>query len=841
MKKLLALLLVLTMVLSMAACGGNNAPAASATEGAGDSEGEAPAVDIVEGNYTYHASTTALGTNWNPHTWDTDGDSDMMSYLTAPLCTMSVDDSLNGVYQWIYVAAQSIEDVTADHQDDLTKYGCSLPEGQAVEDTKSGFVFEVKLNPDMKWEDGTPINADSYVYSTKALLDPNMRNYRANLFYAGESAVAGGDTYYNSGAPIYTPMVAAYGDGEEGDYSFDLDAGIKAGTVYVSVSSEAMTLYSESLTALNGYGLGMDATIKTLGDAADAYGYTKVTAENIGMIKDLINAALTKLFNVTDAKEQANLLKEALFVNNGEVAEVADYDETVGCYKVDEYTFRYVTQAQLDLNNFKVHCGSNWLVYEPYYEAGKDTTGALVTTDYCTAIDNTMSYGPYRLESLQDGKQAVLTRNENYYAYQKTESGYLYALTDYLVDGEQQLSYQTNRVVIDVMDPDAAKQAFLKGELTEWEPTADDLPIYATSDQLYKADETFTMSLFFNCGLENLKKMDASKGNQNSVVLSNTNFRRAFSLAIDRDDYVGATSGWKPAYELLNTLYFYDVYNDPNSSYRNSEPAMQAICNLYGVEYGEGTPYATLKDAYQSINGYNLTEAQKLMKTACEELVAEGLYKAGEPIKVRIGWAKGALTSADNQQLALMNKYINQAVEGSGFGTVTLEAIGNINDRYGDVAKGEYAMGYGAWGGAAFYPFRNMQVYCDPDQYDVNEVGCWNPTTETLTIQLNGEDVTKTWQEWSGCMIGSGDMANESFEVKLQILATMEEEYLKLFYRIPLASTTSCTMLSYQCNNYTEDYNIMYGFGGLELMTYNYTDEEWADYVSEQGGTLNYE
>lgn len=841
MKKFLALLLTLAMVLSMAACGGNtDAEAPAATDGEGEGA-EAPALEIVEGDYTYHSYTTALGTNWNPHTWDTNGDEAMMSYLTTPLCTMSIDDSLNGVYQWINVAAESVEDVTADHQDDLTKYGCVLPEGQAVEDTESGFVFEIKLNPDMKWEDGTPINADSYIYSTKALLDPEMRNYRANLFYAGESAVAGGAAYYNSGAPIYEPMVAPYGEGEEADYSFDLDAGIEAGTVYVSASSDGMTLYSESLAALNGYGLGMDDTIAALAEAADPYGYTKVTAENVDQVKELITAILSGLFGIEDPAEQANYMKEALFVNNGEVAEVADYDATVGCYKVDDYTFRYVTQTQLDLNNFKIHCGSNWLVYEPYYEAGKDTTGALVTTDYCTSIDNTMSYGPYRLESLQDGKQAVFTRNENYYAYQKTESGYLYAVTDYLVDGEPQLAYQTNRVVIDVMDDDAAKQAFLKGELTEWSPTPDDLPIYATSDQLYKVDETFTMSFFFNSGLENLKTMDESKGNQNSVVLSNPNFRRAFSLAIDRDDYVGATSGWKPAYALLNTLYFYDVYNDPNSSYRNSEPAMQAICNLYGVEYGEGTPYETLRDAYKSINGYNLTEAQKLMKTACDELVAEGLYTAGDPINIRIGWAKGALTSADNQQLALMNKYINQAVEGSGFGTVTLEAIGNINNRYADVATGEYAMGYGAWGGAAFYPFRNLQVYCDPDQYDVNEVGCWDPTTETLTMEINGEEVTKTWQDWSSCMIGSGDMANESFEVKLQILATLEENYLNFFYRIPLASTTTCSMLSYQCSYYTDEYNIMYGFGGLELMTYNYTDAEWAEYVSEQGGTLNYE
>jgi len=160
---------------------------------------------------------------------------------------------------------------------------------------------------------------------------------------------------------------------------------------------------------------------------------------------------------------------------------------------------------------------------------------------------------------------------------------------------------------------------------------------------------------------------------------------------------------------------------------------------------------------------------------------------------------------------------------------------------YGAVPAGEYAIGYGAWGGAAFYPFRNFQVYCDPDQYGINEAGCWDPTKETLTLTVNGQEMTKTWQQWSQCMVGSGDLANESFETKLQVLANLEENYLNFVYRIPVASTTASELLSYQCNYYTADYNIMYGFGGIELMTYNYSDAEWNAYVAEQGGALSYE
>ena len=826
MKKTLAIVLTLCMLLTSCA-------ALAETTAA-----EAPAT------YTYHTYSTALGNNWNPHTWETNADQSILeSYLSIGFCDMSIKDSENGIYQWVYEMATSIEDVTAEHRDDLTKYSVALREGDTADTAEKGYVYEIKLNPNAKWENGEAITADDYIYSMQQLLNPKMKNYRANLYYAGESAVAGGNAYYNAGSPIYDVMVPAYGDGETPDYSYDLDKGIADGMVYVNVSSDGMTLYSMSLADLNTqyYDGGLSDEISQLASAKNAYGYTKVTAENRAVVEKVVKDLLANVFSVTDETEQNNLLKEALFVDTGKVGDMCDYDATVGCYKVDDYTIRYVTAQYIDLNNFLISCTNTWLVYKPYYEAGMDTTGTLTTTNYGTAIENTMSYGPYKLVSLQADKQMVFVQNENWYGYEKQEDGSLLSMTNFEVDGESVPQYAATSVVIDVMDDSSAKQAFLKGELAEWSPSPEEVFAFATSDRLYKVDDTFTMSFFFNCGLENLKTMDASKGNTNSVVLSSTSFRKAMSLAIDRAEYVTATQGYKPAYSLMNNLYHYDIFNDPTSSYRGSDEAMQAICNLYGVKYGEGTPYATLKDAYQSITGYNLTEAKELFAAACKELVEAGLYKEGEPIVIRIGWAKGALQSADNKQCEILTKQLNAALEGSGFGTLTLEAVGNINNRYADVANGEYAIGYGAWGGAALYPFRNFQVYCDTDQYDVNEIGCWDPATEMLTLNVNGEDVTMSWKDWSGALIGTGKFTDADFKTKLYITAQMEELYLQKYYRIPLAGVTNVSLLSYQVDYYTEDYNIMYGFGGLRLMTFNYNDAEWAEYVAEEGGTLSYE
>ena len=840
MKKTIAILLALLMVLSMAvACTKKQETAeAPKTEEApkADTATEAPAAEPEATEepaaepepelepakeYTMNDYSSSLGNNWNPHTWETNADDTINSYLSMPFVTMQAENTEDGIYQWVYEMATEINDVTATHKEDLEKYPVKLPEGKTAADIDSGYVFEIKLNPKACWQDGTPINADSYIYSMKQLLDPAMKNYRANLYYSGESAIAGGNGYYNSdlaGQPIYGDAA-----GLEGVEEYFLDLTLPS--VFFGGNS-AKDYYDAGYADYYKDAEGNDLFTKL----TETAGYIPVTDE---IIADLTTIAV----NFGDDNPEA--WKEFCFAVTG-TYEALPF-EKVGLYKTDDYTIYYVMENPIDYYYGLTSFTSTWLVYEPLYEAGKDTTGTLVTTDYGTSVETSMSYGPYKLESLQEDKQIVFTQNENWYGWEKQPNGALLSYTPYLVDGEHVQRYQTTKIVINVMDDDAAKQAFLKGELVSWAPNSEELTTYGASDRLYKADETYTMSFFFNTGLEALQEMDNSKGNVNSVVMSNVNFRKAFSLAIDRAEWVTATAGYKPSFGLMNDQYYYDFYNNPESSYRSSDEAMQAVCDLYEVKYGEGTPYATLKDAYKSINGYNLTEAKELMAQACKELVEAGLYKEGEEIKIRVGYKKGALDSADNKQMELMNKYINAAVEGSGFGKVTLEALGNINDRYADVAGGEYAIGYGAWGGAALYPFRNFRVYCDPDYVDIHEAGCWDPATETLTLTINGEEVTKTWQAWSNSMTGTGEYAAESNELKLAITAQMETKYLEKYYRIPLATSTTCTMLSFKLDYYTPDYNLAYGWGGLELMKYNYDDAEWDAFVASQNGVLNYE
>lgn len=665
------------------------------------------------GEYTYRTYTTALGTNWNPHTWETSGDRIIMEYLTTPLVSTFPRDTDEGTYQWSYDLAESVVDVTSEHKEDLVRFGSDLGE-LSLSDIDEGYVFEVTLRSGLMFEGGKKITSRDFVRSMELLLDPKMKNSRANNYKTGEAAVAGA-VEYTAG---------------ESEFS------------------------------------------------------------------------------------------------------------SVGIYEVDERTFRYVTESYIEFNYLLSSFSSNWLVEEERYLAGRDTTGELVSTDYNTSLATTVSTGPYRIASHQDEKELVLVRNEWWYGWQTGDGGRIFSMTEALIDGERREQYMSTKVVISVMDNSTAKQAFQRGELSSYTPSASEYSALRYNEGLYTSGETYTMSLFFNTDREALLRMDRSRGNLNSVVLSSPSFRRGISLAIDRAELTLATEGHTPEFCLLNSLYYYDIYDDPNSSYRESEAAKRAILALYGTKYGEGTPYPTLDDAYDSLSGYNLAEAKAAFAEALDELVRDGLYNEGDPVRIKVAWAKGAVSSDENQQVALLNRYINLAAGEVGFGKITLEPEGQIANRYSAVPNGEYAIGYGAWGGAAFYPFRNMQVYMDPDYQSLHEAACWDPTVETLTLDVLGDPVTMTYQAWSRSMTGTGVYSRLKNDEKLAILAALESSFLARYYRIPLTASTVSELLSESVSYYTDRYNVMYGFGGFRLMKFAYDDAEWAEYVRSIGGRI---
>ena len=57
-----------------------------------------------------------------------------------------------------------------------------------TEDAKNQ-AYIIKIRNDIKWNDGTPINAYDFVESQKRLLNPVAQNYRADNLYSGNMVI----------------------------------------------------------------------------------------------------------------------------------------------------------------------------------------------------------------------------------------------------------------------------------------------------------------------------------------------------------------------------------------------------------------------------------------------------------------------------------------------------------------------------------------------------------------------------------------------------------------------------------------------------------------------------
>ena len=490
------------------------------------------------------------------------------------------------------------------------------------------------------------------------------------------------------------------------------------------------------------------------------------------------------------------------------------FEETVGFYAVDDWTLRYVCQEKTTKQELMIALAEPFLVEPVLHESDLHSYG--------TSRATTLSCGPYRLTQAENN-EFVLVQNERYWEYRK-EDGRLVSTTSFQVDGKNLPQYQTTTIHITAnMTEEAARQAYQEGRIDFWNAGETDSAAHLTSQNLYSKQESFTLRLFFNTDASVLQDLDLA-GNKNSIVLSNESFRKAVSLAIDRAQWVTATEGYTPALGLVNAL----SYSDDTTHYRETAAGMKAICGLYGVSLPEDATLAQVKDAYDALTGYDLAQAQRLMRESCQELVAEKLYREGAPIHIRIAWKNGKITEADRAQAAILEQQLNAAMEGSGFGKLTLEPVNGGENRYSAVANGRYAVGLGAWGGNLFDPYAALALYCDSD---CHEGGCWDPKKEKLTLTVAGKEYKKAWSWWTQNLCDGGELATLEPETRLALLATLEQKLLEKYYTIPLAGTADCFLLSEKVSCYTDDYTLFGGFGGLRLLQYKYNDAQWQAHL----------
>ncbi len=495
-----------------------------------------------------------------------------------------------------------------------------------------------------------------------------------------------------------------------------------------------------------------------------------------------------------------------------------------------------------DDGNLTYHCAYDFsglpLVHKATYEKCKvepATGSTLWTTTYNQSAENTMSWGPYKLESFQAGKQYVVTRNTEWYGYNMKENEGLYL---------------TDRIVCDrVEEWSTAWNMFLAGKVDGISIDVSVAEDYKGSSRAYFTPDDFITSAQLQSNYEALKSRQTE--GVNKTILTYSDFRKAMSLAINRADYAEkCTTSSMAGFGIFNSMHYYDVEN--GGVYRDTDEAKKVLCETYGVDISK---YASLDAAVDSITGYNLTLAKQLVESAYQAALADG--EIGENDKVVLVWG----TSVDQESTRRSYNYLKNAWEQMCVGTslegrIEIEFDASFGTKWAnDFRAGGYDICTGGWSGAAWNPGYFLLAYLD-DNYRYAQG--WDTSSVMMTYTMvgdsitaengGGKELTMSLIEWYNCLNAVEgreypyDWSENAIDQadRLQLIAALEAQVLQSYYCVPMLNYYGASMLSYKVDYITYEYNTFMGYGGLKYMTYNFTDEEWEAEVAKQNNELNY-
>ncbi|MBR2716544.1 MAG: hypothetical protein IKD79_02255 [Oscillospiraceae bacterium] len=762
---------------------------------------EAPRADF----HTLRLAADALPSCWNVHTWETETDSFLWSLTASPLVDIGLSaDGRETV--WVYQMAESVEDVTASWYD-AWRWGISPDE--------TGRVWRIRLNPLACWDDEahTPITADSYLYSMRQCLSPEMDNYRAGYFCDGAAALLGARAYRRSGADIWEENALGSGDftyPAEG-WTYDEEGYCRApdGTVLYFSLQQPLSVWLDGSSLEDYYRAGYvpEDTYSGLLRMADEDGFVPVTRRS---------SELLYSFTGSDAWGRETTADLAYYTAFRRTWPTVGWD-SVGLLKEDDHTLIYICAESVDEFDFLFGLTTPWLVYEPLYEGGRFEYGGRSYTSYGTGPDTTVSCGPYRLSDMTDGS-LTLERNESWIGYR---------------DGSGDGFYETDRIVLEAAGRSEARRLFAGGDLDLLIPgEGESLPEGAEASVLYR-DDAYTYRFFMVTDKAALARLQASSGEGetvNKTCLANEAFREALSWALDRVRFAEAAGeAFRPALGLIGRLYCSGVESDLNSRYRDTVPAMTALCSAYGVNLSGVTNAEELRAAAEACTGYEPGRARRLFQTACDQMAEDGSWTEGMVVRLRCAVGSGELTEAQRRQNELLQQLLEEAAAGTDLQGKLFIEFCTLDNRYAAVAAGEIEMGYGAWGGAAFDPYGLMQCYCDPSFNTVQESCGFDPTSRLLTLMPDpgDEPITATYTEWCRSILPGGAFAGNE-ELRLNVLAGLESALLKERRFIVTSVGTQPVWLSAKVMPGSEDYSILSGFGGIRSLHYRYDDAEWA-------------
>ena len=840
MKKSFAVLMAMTLAASaLSACGNNDKqPSSSTPTGSSQPSSKTPVTDTPEApaSYIYKDAVTTLASNWNPHTYQTSDDSYPLDYTISGLYTTVYNDELHPLDgKDPYEGYVIIPEMAADFPVDVTaKVKAEHPEFGIPDSATEGYAWTVTLRDDLKWDNGTPINAATFVESFKRLLDPKLINYRAADAYDGTYAIANAMEYSLSGQPVFKSF------GELGSsYAEYIADGHTDDEVYVNMS-------------------GFWGVV-----AATKYGFAPITDDTMvrdpavdeGEDEDYVSAKYLYENYLAEGAPYAGYASDYLGIVEYPFEAGYSYDN-VGLYASGENELTFVFKNAFTGYYLMMYAmGTFWLVEPDLYDAclteTETASGSVWSSTYATSVETSRSYGPYKMSSYQTDKAMHFVRNDNWFGY--TDGNHVYVDPE---DGETYDMFQTTEIDTQVVaEPATRKTMFLAGQLMGYGLQAEDFDQYRNSEYCYATPAETTYFLILNgykSVIETREKaadFDTSTTDLQTMMLNS--FRRAAAVTFDRDLMAATLSPARSAgFGLVGNVYIYDP--ETGVTYRSTDQAKRALCEFYSVDPSK---YPSLDDAVDSITGYDPEKAKELYTQAFNEAIEAGYITDadGDGISdqtVQITYSISSDSEFQTKVVNFMNESFDRATEGTPFyqkiRIVKSAPLGN--DWNTQLKAGLVDTCLAGWSGSRMDPFGLTDTWTNArSAFDAK---WFDPTTVEMTVKIDGKDLTMTLQDWSQAL--NGTMVNVNgvdynfgygiadTETRLEILGSFEVALMGVYDYIPILQDGGMSLLSQQVYYVVEEYNPVMGRGGITYMKYNYDEAEWADYVSSQSGQLQY-
>lgn len=766
--------------------------------------------------YTLREYTAQLPGQWCTIVSSDSVDNDMESYMTSAFYEFNYKFDADGkivpgAYTVEYSAATKLEDVTKKY---AGKYGLAA-------DAEKGQAFAMTLRNDLKWNDGTPIKAADFVYTMSQQLSPKYLFDTASNYYSGNYVIHNAENYVKQGQK---GMFPAYSVMKE-----------------YNVADDAKLIYSTTNSRVAENGFTPEVIVEEFG--IEGMTVEKINALNGKSLADIKkDATLNETWEALLGAWKTDPNEELDFFETEYEFPAMDFSE-VGYFVGDnEYELVMVIDGTLkpldEEGKLTYEAGyyfSNWpLVKKDLWEKCEDTTKTPYANSYCTSLEKSASWGPYKLTNYQDDKTYTVSRNDKWFGY---------GLEQYAKQ------YQTDTIITNkIPEWDTAWLSFQNGDLDSISMDVKIASDYRTSRQAFFTPDTAT-------GCLNLQSLATSRTDKrNNLLLNYDDFRKAISLALNRDDYCAKNRpSSQAALGLLNSMYYNDVEN--GKVYRDSVQAKEAILNAYGAEKVEGgwkvgtVVYKDIDEAVDAMTGYNVTLARQLMTRAYNKAKADEKYSDGEKIVLTFGVSE--ITANTDRTKNWFQAAFDDATKGTALeGKISIEYFIFSDKTWSEqFKKGEYDLCFGAWANA---PFNPSYLLCETQiNENVRWAKGWDPTKVNVSVKATPDAdhkdgvYTYNLEQWrlilqgkDGCPVNF--KKNFSMEDQLTALGAVEAAILKEYYSVPVFSLYSASLMGYKTDYVTYEYNTFMGYGGIRYMSYNFDDTEWAAFVAEKGGTLNY-